>query len=147
MLADAAAVVHVGLLGVWAGAMGYSLLVAQPRAAAFFSDDEEHESFLVALAHGNRWRVVALLAAIAVSGVTWAVADDRLWGVQALRGLVLGAAAALFAYVSWRHWPARVFALPQERPAFRTRLRAVAWTMACLVGVLFASGLVLVATS
>lgn len=50
-------------------------------------------------------------------------------------------AAAVFVNVSWWHWPARVFALPAERPAFRRALHRRAWTMTVLVGAAFLTGL------
>ena len=33
--------------------------------------------------------------------------------------VLYGLAAVIFVNVSWRHWPARVFALPAELPRFR----------------------------
>ncbi|GAA2602884.1 hypothetical protein GCM10010399_37040 [Dactylosporangium fulvum] len=128
--------VHLALVAVWAGAMGYSLLVVQPKAARFFTDDDQLEEFLMTLAHGNRWRVVALLAALILTAVA---AHDRL-PVLVLLPLYL-CAAAIFANVSWRHWPARVFALPAERPAFRRSLRRQAWAMTVLAGAAFLTGL------
>jgi hypothetical protein len=50
-------------------------------------------------------------------------------------------AAVIFVNVSWRHWPARVFALPKERPAFRAGLRRQAWVMTVLAGGAFLAGL------
>ncbi|TMC03406.1 MAG: hypothetical protein E6J41_27525 [Chloroflexi bacterium] len=47
------------------------------------------------------------------------------------------AAAAVFANVSWRHWPARVFALPEELAGYQRRLRLQAWTILGLVTVAF----------
>jgi hypothetical protein len=44
-------------------------------------------------------------------------------------------AAGIFVDVSWRHWPARVFALSEEIPGFRRRLTVRATTMTVLVGV------------
>ncbi|WP_238016074.1 hypothetical protein KZZ52_49720 [Dactylosporangium sp. AC04546] len=126
---------HLALAAVWAGAMSYSLLVVQPRAARFFTDDDRLEEFLMTLAHGNRWRVVGLIAALLVTG---AIAVPRLpWFLLVL----YLCAAAVFANVSWRHWPARVFALPAERPGFRRSLRRQAWAMTVLVGAAFLTGL------
>lgn len=137
-------VVHAGLAAAWLGSMAYSLTVVQPRLAAFFGpDDAAHEEFLLALAHGNRWRVVALVAALAVSGgglLLLSGGDDL--ALHLVKGGLLAGAATAFWYVSWRHWPRRVFALPQELPRQRRRLRSIAWTMAGLVGLAFVLGVV-----
>jgi hypothetical protein len=125
--------VHLALAAAWAGAMGYSLLVVQPKAERFFAGrDDEYEDFLLVMAHGNRWKVVPLIAGLLVTA-----ALARLWGLLPVYLL----AAVIFANVSWRHWPARVFALPKERPAFRVSLRRQAWAMTVLAGGAFLAGL------
>ena len=112
------ALVHVGAAAVWLGAMLYSLLVVQPRAAGFFRDAAEREDFTVALAAGARWKVLALCGAIAVSGAGLigteiSERDDptSLWlALVGAKGALLAVAIALFVYVSWRLWPARLLA-------------------------------------
>jgi hypothetical protein len=42
--------------------------------------------------------------------------------------------------VSWRAWPRRVFALPEELPALQREFRIVAIAMFCLVATAFAIG-------
>jgi hypothetical protein len=135
-------VAHLGLLGVWLGAMLYSQLVVQPRAAQFFgADDDDHEAFLVTLGAGNRRPVLAIIAALLVTGalITAArspnVAQPVLYAVE---GVVMVAATAVFARVSWALWPRRVFALPDERPAHRAALRRHALALVALVGTAFA---------
>jgi hypothetical protein len=141
--------VHV-VTGVgWLGAMGYSLFLVQPKAARFFGgDDDRHEDFLVTLAHGNRWRVVGLLAALAASGVGLAALGDhgaRWWAGVAAQSVLFAVAGAVFWWVSWRAWPARVFATRDERPGWRRRFHRAAWAMigagglATLVGVVLAA--------
>ncbi|GAB3858383.1 hypothetical protein ACFPIJ_19220 [Dactylosporangium cerinum] len=145
MLVSSLLTVHLALAAMWCGSMGYSLLVVQPKVARFGFDDDRLEDFLTLLAQGNRWKVVPIIAALLVTGA----------GVAALTGggirltflgvlVVYGAAAAVFADVSWRHWPARVFALPDERPALRHGLRVRAWTMLVLVAMAFAAALLAV---
>ncbi|MFI5912973.1 hypothetical protein [Dactylosporangium sp. NPDC051541] len=126
--------IHLALAAAWAGAMGYSLVVVQPKAERFFKErgDDDYEDFLLVMAHGNRWKVVPLIAALLVTA--------GLSG-QYLAIPVYLLAAGIFANVSWRHWPARVFALPAERPAFRRRLRVQAWAMTVLAGGAFLTGL------
>ncbi len=47
-----------------------------------------------------------------------------------------------FAHISWRMWPARLFALPGELPDHRRRFRVVALTLTAMVGLAFALGTV-----
>jgi hypothetical protein len=70
-------------------------------------------------------------AALAVAHVLLAL------GVHA--GLLL-LALAVFARVSWRLWPARVFALPAEFDALRRRFRLAALTLLGTVGLATALG-------
>jgi hypothetical protein len=133
-LGTAALVAGHLLLGAgWFGAMSYSLFVLQPKAARYFTDDDEHEAFLTTIADGARWKVVGLLAALAATGAGLILlATDRSgwwWAVVAAKIALLAVAAAVFWLVSWRYWPARVFALPAERPALRHRFRLAALTL------------------
>lgn len=59
---------------------------------------------------------------------------------HAVKAGLLAVTTASFWYVSWRHWPRRVFALPDERPALRRQLRTLAWTMTVLIGAAFVIG-------
>lgn len=139
LLVAALAVVHVGLLGTWLGSMLYSLLVAQPRAARFFADDDDaYEEFLVTLGAGNRRPVLAIIATITVSGALLVPLAEVASAVLAADLVVVAIAATVFARVSWRLWPQRVFALPAERPSHRFRLRRHALAMVGLVGAAFA---------
>ncbi|WP_433078659.1 hypothetical protein ACQP1P_37955 [Dactylosporangium sp. CA-052675] len=125
--------VHLALAAAWAGAMGYSLLVVQPKAERFFAGrDDDYEDFLLVMAHGNRWKVVPLIAGLMVTAVPAHL--SYLLPVYVI-------AAVVFANVSWRHWPARVFALPAERAGFRRSLRLQAWVMTVLAGGAFLTGL------
>lgn len=73
------------------------------------------------------------------------VADPYLWGVHAVRAALLSVGGALLWWVSWRHWPMRVFAVGDERRLLRRRLRAVATTMWVHVGLVLLLGLVVLA--
>jgi len=120
----------------WFGAMAYSLFIVQPKVARFFADDEAEEEFVTFLAHGARWKVVGLLAALAGSGgLLVLLAHHRTgwwWAGVGVKTALLTVAAIVFWRVSWRYWPARVFALPAERPAWRQRIRFAGLTlMAC----------------
>lgn len=145
------AVVHVGLAAVWLGSMLYSLMIVQPRAARVLGgDDDRLEEFLTVVGWGNRRPVVGIIAGLVISGVLLALAARPgrtqvvLYGTEAV---LLLAAAAVFARVSWRLWPRRVFALPAERPTHRAALHRHALTMVALVGAAFALAVGALATS
>ncbi|MGH3661244.1 MAG: hypothetical protein ACRDT8_02825 [Micromonosporaceae bacterium] len=137
------AVIHLAVAAVWLGSMAYSLVVVQPKVTRFFNDDSEAEDFLATLASGNRWPVVALITVLMLTSVGVIATSPRPIAVGYLSVLVFHAVAfGIFWYVSWRHWPARVFALPDELPRMRRQLRLCAWTMLALVATAF-----LIATS
>lgn len=128
--------VYLVLTTLWLGSMVYSLVVVQPRVARFFRDDEQREEFLVVLANGNRWPVVALVVGLLLSGGGVAIAGSGAVSVGFTLAVGLDlVAAGIFVDVSWRHWPARIFALPEEIPGFRRRLAVRAATMTVLIGV------------
>ena len=140
MLTRLLILVHAGVGALWLGAMAYSLFTVQPKIAAMVGGDAERvEDAQRILAHGNRWRVVGLIGALwAIRHRLAAVAtNDRDWPVIAAKAVLLAAASALFWWVSWRGWPRRVFALPDELPALQRRFRAAAITMLALVGAAF----------
>lgn len=130
--------VHVVLGAVWLGAMVYSLVVVQPKMSRYFGGDEErHEAFAATLASGNRRPVLAVIATLLLTGLIL-LGHDGLEAVHLVKlGLLLGA-SGVFAWVSWRHWPRRVFAVPGELARLRRRLRVAAWSMVVLVGTAFA---------
>jgi hypothetical protein len=136
------AVVHLLVAAVWLGSMSYSLFVVQPRVAAHFTDPQRREEFLTVLAQGNRWRVVGLVSVLVVSAaiLVGAARGAVRWGFTGAMLLDLSA-AAIFVNVSWRHWPARIFALAEEVPRYQRSLRLQARGMLVLVGLAFVVGL------
>ena len=129
---------HLTVAAIWLGSMSYSLTVVQPKVAAFFPDAEDREPFLVLLAHGNRWKVLGLVAVLILTGLGVAVLSGGLIAIgYAIALLLYAAATTIFWYVSWRHWPARIFAVSEELPGFQRRLQVLATTMLLLVAVAF----------
>jgi hypothetical protein len=135
---------HLVVATLWFGSMAYSLGVVQPRLRRLFGDPARVEEVYRELAAGNRWRVVALIVVLGATGLGLvALADTRerwWWAVIAAKAALLLAASGLFWWVSWRGWPARIFALPAELPALQARFRLVALGMAVLVGTAFVLG-------
>jgi len=137
--------IHAGVGALWLGSMVYSLGVVQPRVARLFGDPVRAENVYRELAAGNRWRVVALIVMLAGSGIGLVplVAGEHAtawWALIAIKSGLTVVAAACFWWVSWRGWPARVFALPAELLALQRRFRRVALVMAGLVCAAFVLG-------
>jgi uncharacterized membrane protein len=133
------AVIHAGLAAAWVGGMVYSLFVVQPKLQRFFGPDEDSREALTAvIASGNRWKVLALVAVIAATGLALLWLVDTHWWIHAIKATLLLIATGRF--VSWRHWPRRIFATAAERPALQRQLRRLATTMLGLAGTAFALG-------
>jgi putative copper export protein len=140
---------HVGASAVWLGAMVYSMLVVQPRLAQFFNDADEREDFATLLAAGARWKVLGLAATLALSGAGLTAIEIReadspstAWtSLIVAKCVLLAAAVVLFAYVSWRLWPARLLAHLSRSPDLR-RIRSRFSAIALALTVLIAAGLV-----
>ncbi|MDS1269094.1 hypothetical protein RIF23_02155 [Lipingzhangella sp. LS1_29] len=133
--------VHVLVAALWLGAMTYSLLVIQPRLRTLTGADPQRlEEAQRVLAQGNRWPVAALITALWASGLALLIVPGAAasigWVVAVKVGLLAGA-SVLFWWVSWRGWPRRVFAHPEELPALQRRFGRVAVAMATLVGIAF----------
>jgi Flp pilus assembly protein TadB len=131
--------IHAGVAALWLGSMAYSLFVVQPKLSRIAGGDPvKVEEMHRELAQGNRWPVVGLIATLWITG---ALLTQKLTLWVPVKGVLLLAATALFWWVSWRAWPRRVFALPEELPALQRRFRRVAIAMFGLVGLAFALGI------
>jgi len=130
--------IHAGVAALWLGSMAYSLFVVQPKLSRIAGGDPvKVEDMHRELAQGNRWPVVGLIATLWITG---ALLTERLTFWVPIKAMALLAATVLFWWVSWRAWPRRVFALPEELPALQRRFRGVAIAMFGLVGLAFALG-------
>jgi len=136
--------VHLGVAAVWLGSMSYSLFVVQPRVARLRPDPMAAEEFYREFGAGNRWRVIGLIAVLALTGTGLLFVQSGhstgWWVVIAVKAGLLVAASGLFWWVSWRGWPRRVFALAREIAGEQVRFRRVALAMAGLVGLAFVLG-------
>jgi Flp pilus assembly protein TadB len=136
------AIIHAGLTAAWVGGMAYSLFVVQPKLKKFFGPDEgSREALTAVIASGNRWKVLGLIAVIAITGLILLLLDHHHWWIHAVKAVLLLTATAIFWYVSWRHWPRRVFATSTERPTLQRQLRILATVMLALAGLAFALGI------
>ena len=134
-------IVHAGLAAAWVGGMAYSLFVVQPKVKRYFGADQEgRETLTAVIASGNRWKVLGLIAAIALTGLVLLLVSRDHWWIHVVKAALLLVASGIFWYVSWRHWPRRVFATVGEVPALQRRLVVLAGTMLALTGTAFALG-------
>jgi hypothetical protein len=92
------------------------------------------------IASGNRWKVLAFVTVIAATGLVLLRLDDVRWWIHATKALLLLMATAIFWFVSWRHWPRRIFATAAERPALQRQPRVLASAMLALAATAFALG-------
>ncbi|GAA0934854.1 hypothetical protein GCM10009554_21250 [Kribbella koreensis] len=135
------AIIHAGLAAAWVGGMAYSLFVVQPKLKKYFGPREDDREHLTAvIASGNRYKVLALIAVIALTGVALLLLDHHHWWIHALKAVLLLVATGIFYYVSWHHWPRRIFATTTERPALQRQLIVLATVMLALAGTAFALG-------
>jgi hypothetical protein len=136
--------VHGLSAAAWFGAIFYRTAVVDPKAFGFFPDRAEYERFSTHLAHGMRYLVTAGLltcglSGFALMGLKWNPAAGWV-GLMAGKVVVWLLACGLFAYVSWVHWPWRVFAAPGEYRAYRRQGILLAAGMVLLSGTGFALG-------
>jgi hypothetical protein len=124
--------------------MVYSLFVVQPAVPRAVPDPAGAEDVYRELGAGNRWKVIGLIAALALSGLALVPVESGhstgWWLAVGAKVVLLLAASVLFWWVSWRLWPRRVFALPPELPAEQARFRRVALALTALVGAAFVLG-------
>lgn len=136
--------VHLGIAVAWLGSMGYSLFVVGPRVARAIPEPVRAEELYRELGAGNRWPVIGIIGVLALSGVGLVIVHDGQsygwWLTVAAKAVILVVVSGLFWWVSWRGWPRRVFALPEELPAEQARFRRVAIAMTLLVGAAFILG-------
>lgn len=130
--------VHIIASAGLLGAMGYSIAVVQPRARRFFRDVRDFEEFTAFISHGARWKMLGTLGLISLTGALLIIlhpheADHRWLALIAAKVVILLVATVVFCYASWRLWPARIFASPEEIPAFQRRFRLVGYTMLTMV--------------
>lgn len=141
--------IHTVALGGWFGTQIYSVLLVQ-RHPAQDEDPAYFEDFATRMAHGTRYNLLAVIAAmlptwvviVAVRAASGAgLGAVWLWLVV-IKSLAMLAAVALFAYLSWHVWPVRIFALPDELPAVRRRFFALSAGILCSTGLALAVGVV-----
>jgi uncharacterized membrane protein len=147
MLNLALVVLHVLTAAAWFGAMVYSMTVLHPRAMLFFKRDRDFEAFITIISDGARWKVLSAFALIAASGIGLTIINGQpssaLWLVLiGLKSVLFLVAIALFVYVSWRLWPARIFADDADIPVFQRRFKWIAWALIGLAGLNVVLGVV-----
>jgi uncharacterized membrane protein len=138
--ATALTALHVLVGAGWMGSTYYAFTVLHPRTPELIESDQQAEDYLIAITHGNRYRVGFAFAVTLLSGLLLIAIEpqqrsaDELW--RAMIGAKLGLwclTLALFVYVSWKVYPARIFAVGEEIVAFRRRGTILRASMLSLV--------------
>ncbi len=137
--------VHGTSAAAWFGAIFYRTLVVDGKSFRYFAAVADYERFSMHLADGMRYTVTAGMLTCATSGFLLAGLrwnpDNTAWlGFVAAKVVVQATAAALFAYVSYVHWPWRCFAEPKEFVAYRRQGQRLAMAMVALSGTGFLLG-------
>lgn len=134
------AVIHVLAGAAWLGAMIYSFFILHAGAKKFFRHESDFEAFITTVSHGTRWKVILGFSIIGVSGLgliltRWPEVASKWWMALLAGKLALFVAAVvLFVHVSWRMWPARVFATAEEYSQVQRTFRRVAAVMIAIAG-------------
>lgn len=133
---------HILASAAMFGAMFYSFTLIHPRARKFFQNPQDFEEFITFISSGARWKVLGGFALIGSSGLALAIlnpADTQQpsHAVLLIKSLLLMVAIAFFCFVSWKLWPQRIFATPEEVPRFQRLFRWVALVMISLVTIEF----------
>jgi uncharacterized membrane protein len=139
--------IHVLASAALFGAMFYSITLIQPKAKRFFQKPEDFEEFITFISNGARWKVLGGYAVIAITGFALIPFHhspmSRTWMILITTKIILLAAAVIFfSYVSWRLWPSRVFATPEEIPKYQRLFRLVGFVMITFVTIDFVLGVV-----
>jgi hypothetical protein len=137
--------VHGTSAAAWFGAIFYRTLVVDGKAFGFFGAAADYERFTTHMAHGMRYTVTAGMLTCAASGfllagLRWDPANETWLGLVGAKVAVQAAAAGLFAYVSYVHWPWRSLAAPEESARFRREGQRLAAAMVVLSGTGFVLG-------
>jgi hypothetical protein len=144
-----AAITHILAGSAWLGSMVYSLFVLHPQARRYFRTEAEFEEFITAVSGGARGKVLLAFAVIAASGVAltavrWPQPVSGWWlALMGIKVALFLGALGLFIHVSWRLWPARLFAAPADIPRFQRLFRRVGFTMVALATVSMVVGVLL----
>ncbi len=140
-------IAHVLTAAVWLGAMFYSFFLLHPRARSFFQKPQEFEAFIATVSQGARWKVLAALGVIGLTGAALVVyrrpqpLTGKWVALMAAKAVLFTAALGLFVHVSWRLWPARILATTEEIPRQQKTFTRVAAAMLLLAGLSMTLGI------
>ena len=137
--------VHGASAAAWFGAIFYRFAVVDGKAFRYFADPGDYERFSTHLAHGMRYVVTAGMltcaaSGFALAGVRWNPDSGAWLGLIGAKVVVQVAAAGLFFYVSYVHWPWRCCAAPEESVRYRREGQRLAGAMVVLSGAGFVLG-------
>jgi len=133
---------HVLASAAMFGAMFYSITVIQPRARRYFQNPQDLEEFVAFISNGARWKVLSGFGLLGASGLALLIFHHEALNrtgtaLMIAKIFILLVAVSFFCFVSWRLWPARIFATPEEIPRFQRIFRRVGFTMIAMMTIEF----------
>ena len=144
MLERALLAAHLFSAAAGFGALVYRTFFVDPKSHRFFARGRDYENYSLHLADGMRGVVLLALSASGLSGFALLglrFSPDGAWQARmAVKAGLWAAALAVFAYVSWVHWPWRSLAAPHEFAAYRRSGILLAAAMVLLAGTGFFLG-------
>jgi hypothetical protein len=137
--------VHGMSAAAWFGAIFYRFAVVDGKAYRYFAEPADYERFSTHLAHGMRYVVTAGMltcaaTGFALAGLRWQPDSGAWLGLVGAKVVVQVAAAGLFVYVSYVHWPWRSLAGPEEFAPDPREGQRLAGAMVLLSGTGFVLG-------
>ncbi|MEZ6141342.1 MAG: hypothetical protein R3B84_12295 [Zavarzinella sp.] len=120
--------VHLLAGAAWFGALVYRTFFVDPRIWAFFTSDSpqpphggvvSYNKVSLDFAHGMRYVVMFALATLGLTGgilvgYQWPSSSGTWQGLMWAKTALFTIGCGIFAYISWRYWPKRVFASDDE---------------------------------
>src|SRR5437016_1820734 len=143
------AILHSLTAATWLGAMFYSVFVLQPRARSYFEKDAEFEAFIIATSQGGRAKFLLALGMIALTGLGLAFTarptiQRGVWlGLLGVKTALFVAVVLLFAHVSWRLWPMRLFAAGEEIGRLQRAFRQIGVLLIGIAAISMALGVLM----
>ncbi len=144
MIAVLLLILHTLAAAAWFGSMFYSLTVLQPRAKKYFQNDKDFEDFIATMAHGARYKVLAAIALIGITGlllIPHRAHPPHWWPMMIGKIVILLIATVLFCYGSWVLWPRRIFAAEDDIVRYQRKFRRLGLTLLFLAGLAIVLGL------
>ena len=143
------AILHALSGAIWLGAMFHSVFILQPRAQSYFGNDADFEAFVIAVSQGGRAKFLLALGMIVLAGMglaitTRPVIQRGVWlDLLGVKTALFVAIILVFAHISWRLWPMRLFAAGEEVGRLQRAFRRMGVLLSALAAISMALGVLM----